>query len=106
MRDWKLENINKNQYKITLNDNYVEFTISHTFSSDVDINLHNKNMSKDGVIFFNDAYETPQNQPVAIIGRAYLYNDKGICVEESLVDATPLNTNCEFPKEIIEGYFL
>jgi hypothetical protein len=106
MIKWKLEKINKNLYKLTLDDNYVEFTISHDFSSDVAINLYNKNMSEDKVIFFNDAYETPQNQSVAIIGRAYLYNENGICVEESLVDATPINTNCDFPKEIIEGYFL
>ena len=104
---YELTNIRKNYYSLKNENNCIMFKITHDFDNDWTINIKDRNMSSDNVIFINKIFPTPEKDLTAIIGTAYLYDNK-ICIAESLVSATVIsstNMSLTKAKDIIESFF-
>lgn len=106
MRHWFIEKIKKNTYKLSLNELYIVIHVTSTFEQDYDINILNKDMSEDNIIFMNNCYPTAPEDLFAVIGNAYLYKGP-ICMDSSLVTANIVDTNCTMTnaKNQIELFF-
>ena len=92
MSAWNISRINKNRYKVTNNEIFIEVQLSTNFENDPEILLAGtQDMSCEGVIFYPILYPTEDNES-PIIGEAYLY--EGLkCVNKDLVRAYIVDTN-------------
>lgn len=88
-----LTKLDKNLYELSINGTTVKFKIN----DNREVNIENKDMSIDNVIFIKESYPTPDNELVSIIGHAYQY-DNGKMIDDWLVDADILDTNIDLVK--------
>ena len=88
-----LTKLDKNLYELSINDTTIKFKINDKR----EVNIENKDMSIDNVIFIKESYPTPDDEPVSIIGHAYQY-DNGKMIDDWLVDVDILDTNIDLVK--------
>ena len=86
---WNLTKINKNHYKITRDDEYIEFELNSELDGEI---VFNNDMSDDFIIFIAKTYPTPNEDSEPTIGDVYKYDNKK-CISHSLVNANILETN-------------
>ena len=100
---WNIYKKDHNTYVLTHDGYFINFKLKHTFSKDYSINIIDKTMSNDSVIFIKNIHETDDKNSCCI-GSAYKYNYTD-CEEESLIDAKIISSNISDPKKYLEGYF-
>lgn len=105
MTNWIISNIQPNIYKLSLNDLFIILKVNHSFSDNVDINIINRDMSKDNIIFINKIYPSTPNDTFIIIGNAYRYKNNK-CIEESLIDVEIIDSNISNPNNKVEEFWL
>lgn len=104
MTNWRISNIQHNIYKLYLNDLFIILKVNHSFSDNVEINIINKDISKDNIIFISKLYPSTPNDPI-VIGNAYRYKNNK-CIEESLIDVEIIESNISNPNNKVEEFWL
>lgn len=89
----KLTKIDTNIYELSINSTTIKFKINDKRA----VNIENKDMSADNVIFIKESYPTPDDESVSIIGHAYQY-DNGKMIDDWLVAVDILDTNIDLVK--------
>ena len=94
--NWVIERLEKNHYRLTKEDLFIEFTVDG-FSCDDEIlisTVQMPHMSTDNVIFLNELFPTPDDDPHPVIGKAYKYDPtRTKCIDKTFVLANIIDTN-------------
>ena len=91
---WTITKLNKNNYKIYRDTEYIEFELNSDLNGEI---IFGNNMSDDDIIFIAKTYPTLDTDFEAVIGDAYKYDNRK-CIKKSLVGANILNTNMNLAK--------
>ena len=101
--NWQLINCGFGAYMLVSSEGSIKLEIESDYNN-LEINISSKDMSKDGVIFINNIYQTPSDESRAIIGDIYIYSNKR-CSAQGLVGVKILSATVQNPKEVVEDFW-
>lgn len=104
-----IEKIKDNTYKMVVSSPICDcgggiITFSVDDFNGLDYDITSRDISKDGVLFRKELYETPDDNTV-VIGIASYYKDR-IFQEDKLITARIMDSTVRSPKQCIERYFM
>lgn len=79
---------------------FIIFKIDDPFNGK-EIDVSSTNLSKDNVRFIRETLPTPEEDSAAI-GTAYLYDENEKFIDKKVINATPIEWNCNNPKLRLE----
>ena len=80
---------------------FVRFKVDDLYGGK-EIDVRNSDMSKDNIVFIRETFATLPTDLSAAIGKAYRYDENGVCLESKILTATPIEWKCNNPKLRLE----